>query len=992
MDWSSSPHTGGYTKAPSRSSTGSLSLSGSGSGSGSGGSFSQRIGEYNTRISTEYTQADSRHPHRSSQASVVSSRISNISDFDPFSSSFDENAFNTPVSPIRTEPWLTAAQSQVPFQSFPQSPPTLHTAASQVSMLTPSEHDLVAKASDVSLASSRSNSHRRSQSSRSRLSFSFKPRRPTITIPEEGDISLVSVLNQPATAHPSTEASAEFSAKSSAIRPFSMQVSSLSALDRNKLLTGGLGVGHERPSIRLHSSDLISAHAHATMPLRSPLASPFRIHDYAALEAGLNSIPSHYETAAAPMGANSSYCNSQSQLPPPPPPPPQQQQNQSGSTGGLLRSLTFRAMPALSRSKTIRNMGQAEANRLGQPVEVIIDEEDDDDEGMAIAADISIMTGPGTLDDSDQESGAKSSLSRAIPVKHKSEYFFPQPDWKPFSMRPMYLWFLVSLSFSLALTLEICIHIWHSGNPLYTTDAGRGMSRGAIFSTRFLPILVSVIFGVVWQMTDYEVKRLEAFYQMSRPGGALASRSINVDYVTNSSVLRPWQAYRMGHWAVMVSSAATQLAVSLVPAFASSSMTTRPSTSARAAYDIVIQPVFAHLLAVTLFVCGAAGFVLLFILGGRRSGLLGDPRGLAGIAAMAVVCHILHDFNGMDVATHPDLHRRLKSQRYMLQNNSLAPNATNPPLGLLKRGKTLGGEDDGPEKENIEDLVTPTKKNPHSVFLRAPGCVFFVVFLLGIAGTVVFYQLRMHHGSNSVTQMPGFMTLLSICAKLLWGNLDTQVRMLEPYYILSKRHAPPKTLTLDYTAIPFGYMPVQALFNGHWIMFLVGFGSVIVELLTVVLSTMWSTTPTSFSAGATGHVTDTEQQQQQQQQPSGLAFTLSVVFSLGILAYMAAVTILVWARRSHAFLPRRPNTIASALSYIHQSKMLCDFEGTSKFTTAQMEEKLKGLNKRYGLGMFKGRDGQTHVGVDEEELSGDYKHGLDYNKSSNPWNSSWEMY
>ena len=65
--------------------------------------------------------------------------------------------------------------------------------------------------------------------------------------------------------------------------------------------------------------------------------------------------------------------------------------------------------------------------------------------------------------------------------------------------------------------------------------------------------------------------------------------------------------------------------------------------------------------------------------------------------------------------------------------------------------------------------------------------------------------------------------------------------------------------------------------------------------------------------------------------------------------------------------------------------MLWDFVGTSKLSNAKMAARLDGLNKTYGLGWFKGRDGQTHCGVDEEELMSNYKVGYDYSLSNAPW-------
>jgi hypothetical protein len=50
-----------------------------------------------------------------------------------------------------------------------------------------------------------------------------------------------------------------------------------------------------------------------------------------------------------------------------------------------------------------------------------------------------------------------------------------------------------------------------------------------------------------------------------------------------------------------------------------------------------------------------------------------------------------------------------------------------------------------------------------------------------------------------------------------------------------------------------------------------------------------------------------------------------------------------------------------------------------------MVRRLEGFGKTYGLGWFQGRDGQSHCGVDEEELLSGFKIGYDYSRATKPW-------
>jgi hypothetical protein len=58
--------------------------------------------------------------------------------------------------------------------------------------------------------------------------------------------------------------------------------------------------------------------------------------------------------------------------------------------------------------------------------------------------------------------------------------------------------------------------------------------------------------------------------------------------------------------------------------------------------------------------------------------------------------------------------------------------------------------------------------------------------------------------------------------------------------------------------------------------------------------------------------------------------------------------------------------------------MLTDFIDTETLNNKQMEQRLMGLGKRYGLGWFRGRDGQIHCAIDEEPMRSAYTHGKPY--------------
>ena len=638
----------------------------------------------------------------------------------------------------------------------------------------------------------------------------------------------------------------------------------------------------------------------------------------------------------------------------------------------LSRSWSLRRAPPLDSRSALRDLGQDEANKRGEVIEVVMSERLSD-------VDISSIVGPSRIDNQHRWT---------LPPQQKegiTQVFYPQPNWKPFWMRWPYLTFLILLSISLA-TLQEVMYQLSAKEPFVTFKSGDGIKPLSYFVVRFAPTLITVTFGVLWQNTDFEVKRLEAFYQLSKPGGALAAESINVDYLRQFSFMVPLRALHRKHYAVVVSSVTTLLAISLVPTLGAAVFQLKPDRETRinnpeVEKTITINATISRVLTTVLLIIALLGCLLVYQLNTRRTGLLGDVKGIAGIASMAVVSHIMMDFKDMDTAKPKDIHDKLKHRRYVLRNSSLAPDESMPVTAR--------------ESDRYRDADLP--ENPHPLMMRKEG---YVPFLIAVLLFLAFVPAFLFTPVSVVTERaPWAATALAVGIKLAWGSIDTDIRMIEPYYILSQRHAPARTLTLDYTAMPFGVRAFRALFNRHWLVFLVGWGSVMVEGLTIFVTSLSTVEGREFLRTVREGLDSSHENDDGDVFDVGLSGSetvKSVVVSLGItvfiLLYMAATATAVFVRRRHPFLPRQPNTTASVLAFMHQSKMLYDFVGTSKMSNDQMAARLESLGKTYGLGWFDGRDGQTHCGIDEEELSLSYKHGVDYSKGNKPWLTEWQTF
>ncbi len=680
-----------------------------------------------------------------------------------------------------------------------------------------------------------------------------------------------------------------------------------------------------------------------------------------------------------------------------------------GLSRGVSRRISKKGA-VLDRQLTRHDLGQREANKTGKIIEVLVE----DGVQSSRPVDLSLYAGEGT-----PPVEFDPLRNRQPTLKLAKEIYYPQPNWKPYSMRWPYLIALIAVSITLSVAQEILYQKSRSlasqkpPSGLFQFTNAQDLGTWDYFSFKYLPTMIAVTYGILWQVTDYEVKRLEPFHRLSREGGALAAESINIDYITIFNIFRPIRALRYKHYAVAVSSFATILAVSIVPTLQTASLVLEPNRNIRAQHPgglkfINIDATWSRILTAILGLISILGIILLFELQGRRSGLAGDVRGIAGIAAMATKSHVLMDFKDLDTVPPQDIHNKLKKRRYTLRNSSLASDAV-------------------PMKNEDMDKYDRFRlsANPHPLMLRLSAGGPFIVSMIAFT---IFIPLVIFSSANIILDKAGWLlTFLAVAIKIGFQTLEQDARLMEPFYRLSCRHASPKVLTLDYTTMAFGYMPIRAALNGDYLIALVGLGSVLAEILTVCVVSLAAVNSTDFSVDMDSTTESSAE--------TPKSFWISFSLSIFILLYLIITASFVYKLRRHPFLPRQPSTIASVLAFIHQSKMLYDFVAVPAVSTvtrapvpetpsslsstgaartgsvasvseatdplspppapppplrhgveiraAEMQDdqnllvkRLIDMKKTYGLGWFIGRDGETHCGIDQEELKNKYTHKM----------------
>ncbi|KAF2026179.1 hypothetical protein EK21DRAFT_74729 [Setomelanomma holmii] len=553
----------------------------------------------------------------------------------------------------------------------------------------------------------------------------------------------------------------------------------------------------------------------------------------------------------------------------------------------------------------------------------------------------------------------------------ETSYFFPedpeQPSWRPFSMGKPWLAMLIIIALALAGLQEFLCQLSmkrvreHEDGGLITFTKPGNLTITEFFTWKYAPIMTFVFYGILWQMTDFEVKRLEPYYQLSKRSGATAAESLNMDYLTFVSWLVPLRALRHKQYAVIYSSVGTLIASSLVPVLQSASINTYPPRSEREKdqlKSVRVDPPWSRAVSACLIFVAFSGVALMYAMR-RKSGLQSDPTGIAGIAAMATKSHILTEFRGLDTAPLDKIHKQLRHRRYILHKSSL-----------------WQGEFIRNSKERIHEQGT----DPRPIMLRKRSGVPFVAFMICVTASIPIFMFL--DGAGIVTEkLPFLMTALATIIRIIWNTMNCDVRMLQPFWILAQRHAPAKTLTLDYAGTNPLLLPIKAMFNGHFLVMLVAFGSIVAELLTVCVSAI-SVDGKKFIPG---HGEDDENKphdiDRHNTDQTFRSFWSSFILVIAILIYLIIVAIIVYLKRSHKFMPRQIGTIASVLAFIHQSRMLMRFIDTEKFDSRKMTKHLEKSGKTFALGWISGRDGDDHLAIDEEEVLAEYRYGVDWTKT-----------
>ncbi|KAL3464312.1 hypothetical protein BJX64DRAFT_254692 [Aspergillus heterothallicus] len=380
------------------------------------------------------------------------------------------------------------------------------------------------------------------------------------------------------------------------------------------------------------------------------------------------------------------------------------------------------------------------------------------------------------------------------------------------------------------------------------------------------------------------------------------------------------------------------------------------------------------------------------------SGLMWDPVCLADLITLIQRSNMLPDFDYSETA--PDVRETLRSRVLRLGYWQLSKGrhqeifygigetggtVGNPSLHIVAKNrrehlskvsfdaeKHAGSGDD--DSHNIYSPIVRYRWAPW--FLRKPFAIAWTVIIGGlfIAFVVVSFvnnavedgflpRLSTRPSSNAFSSSNFLFSfipaLIGNFLFLAWQHIDVTFRALQPYVMLSspKGTSAEQSLLLAYPSLLPFEVTVTALLNKHYKVAWISFMSVVSSALPILAGGVF--------------IALTYPENEIRVTPLMPAFYAIVVFC-GL--YMASF-LTIWLGR-YRYLPHDISTLAEQMSFLYQSPLLSDKllreprSKTDLVTRLVIAPPGDQEYPKYGFGVYVGRDGREHLGIDRYSRPG----------------------
>ncbi|KAF4930746.1 hypothetical protein CGCVW01_v000880 [Colletotrichum viniferum] len=485
-----------------------------------------------------------------------------------------------------------------------------------------------------------------------------------------------------------------------------------------------------------------------------------------------------------------------------------------------------------------------------------------------------------------------------------------------------------------------------------------GFTNGDYFVGKFLPIILAVMIAVPLRIIDLNAKLYQPFHALAQEGGSLGKSSMTLQFDGWKGFLTPFESLLQGHPVPFITTLII-LCSSLLAPLATEAIgmklhgTCKITAIEGCGIQLGVSPVSSYALVALIAFIVFLLLVLLFFLRTWETGLHANPWSIAGISSLA---------RNADIRSHQiDFKASAKAMREKRYGfGYFENNLGRDEYGLIYcddsaqslQGATASGAipaDDELTGTYQRDNAKKSRKPVPFIALTWWWRLGFIFFLAALFIIILYYHLTLSLRTSFKDFMDSqtfgvrfFFAALGVTIIFCWESIFISIAIISPYHNMGRRSQPPeKSILLTRPTNGF-YGLYAAILEGNIILMLAAFMSILAEFLPILFANV----PYNLTQTLQSH---------------NVCATISLTILALMLASMMASLFIKWPE-----LPVDPRSIAGALYYVAESRMLEDFEGISKLDSEEREKKVKELGRRYFYGGLTGSNGKR-MGVESVE-------------------------
>ncbi|KAF4834957.1 hypothetical protein CGCTS75_v002884 [Colletotrichum tropicale] len=485
-----------------------------------------------------------------------------------------------------------------------------------------------------------------------------------------------------------------------------------------------------------------------------------------------------------------------------------------------------------------------------------------------------------------------------------------------------------------------------------------GFTNGDYFVGKFLPIILAVMIAVPLRIIDLNAKLYQPFHALAREGGSLGKSSMTLQFDGWKGFLTPFESLLQGHPVPFITTLII-LCSSLLAPLATEAIgmklhgTCKITAIEGCGIQLGVSPVSSYALVALIAFIVVLLLVLLFFLRTWETGLHANPWSIAGISSLA---------RNADLRSHQiDFKASAKAMREKRYGfGYFENNLGRDEYGIIYyddsaqglQGATASGAipaDDELTGACQRDIAKKSRKPVPFIALTWWWRLGFIFFLAALFIIILYYHLTLGVRTSFKDFMDSqtfgvrfFFAALGVTIIFCWESIFISIAIISPYHNMGRRSQPPeKSILLTRPTNGF-YGLYAAILEGNVILMLAAFMSILAEFLPILFANV----PYNLTQTLKSH---------------NVCATISLTILALMLASMVASLFIKWPE-----LPVDPRSIAGALYYVAESRMLEDFEGLSKLDSEEREKKVKQLGRRYFYGGLTGSNSKR-MGVESVE-------------------------